>query len=75
MGGVDYAHARAVCTRSSFLRRPRKEPGDEAMLGQAESANYSYSELSYASAKLYRSIVYRLTVHCTGRDFVEVLGS
>ena len=24
-------------------------------LGQAESANYSYSELSYVSAKLYRS--------------------
>ena len=26
-------------------------------LGQAESANYSYSELSYVSAKLYRSSV------------------
>ena len=25
--------------------------------GQAESANYSYSELSYVSAKLYRSSV------------------
>ena len=37
--------------------------------GQAESANYSYSELSYVSAKLYRSSVrLRLTVHCTGRD-------
>ena len=24
------------------------------LLGQAESANYSYSELSYVSAKLYR---------------------
>ena len=24
-------------------------------LGEAESANYSYSELSYVSAKLYRS--------------------
>ena len=27
------------------------------LLGQAESANYSYSELSYVSAKLYRSSV------------------
>ena len=26
-------------------------------LGQAESANYSYSELSYVSEKLYRSSV------------------
>ena len=26
-------------------------------LGQAESANYSYSELSYVSAKLYRDLV------------------
>ena len=26
-------------------------------LGQAESANYSYSELSYVSAKLYRCSV------------------
>ena len=47
-------------------------------LGQAELANYSYShgELSYVSAKLYRSRQKcRLTVHCTWRDLSRVLAS